>query len=672
MSTSKGEDSEFDDEDWGSDKMSFRRRVRVWWLSAQKWVLFVAIAVVVVFGTIGGHQYLAENHQPARLTDSLYMALQCFWVDGPAGGGRTGYPLAYQIARFLGPFVLVYAAVYTAVRVFRRQVDRFTVKWHKDHLVICGFGLQGQALAEAALKKNMKIAIVDQDVDTHQEAVRHLRQRGPAPILIGDARKRETLKAAGVHKAEQIVVLCGTDEANGQIVAAIEKLMESHGPHEPSKLERAIERGLNSHKSHRPSKLRAKIEKWLRKRKSHGRSKLRVMVQVLDIELCERLELNELRFGPRSRSIDIDFECLPDLAAKFILRQFDLPEYPAEWPTVVIAGAGPMAEAMLISVAQKSLPRRFPVPPLVIVADEKADEMVENVLRRHPRIATILDVWRENGQACARHVRKGDELVYICLDDEAQGVALGLALQLGEHRPRRTVVQTWQRHSLLDVTAQDLTGTSSIEHVGILEALEDLDAVLGGGREQLARAIHEHYYAEAGASKDGHKPWDERSKPRNELPPTAASKKARKGRAETLEQRYKDQCRDQAGTFQDKLNEIGACIVPSLLNEDYVEEFRPDEVELLARSEHERWMRWELDDGYWPGPPMADGSRRNKKAKTHADLVEFEKLPPGERKKDFDAIKNMPEVLKGINYGIVRRKERKVSFVDRTAVDSVA
>jgi len=69
MSTSKGAGSE-------STQVSWRRRIRVWWRSAQKWVLAVAIAVVVVLGTIGGHQYLAENHQPARLTDSLYMALQ--------------------------------------------------------------------------------------------------------------------------------------------------------------------------------------------------------------------------------------------------------------------------------------------------------------------------------------------------------------------------------------------------------------------------------------------------------------------------------------------------------------------------------------------------------------------------------------------------------------------
>jgi hypothetical protein len=628
MSTSNDERSDSYDEDWDSDNMSVRRRIRVWWRSAQKWVLVFAIAVVVVLGTIGGHQYLAENHQPARLTDSLYMALQCFWVDGPAGGGHTGYPLAYQIARFLGPFVLVYAAVYTAVRVFRRQVDRFIVRWHKDHLVICGFGPQGQALAEAALKKNMKIAIVDEDVNVHEEAVRHLRQIGPAPIVIGDARKPETLKAAGVHKADQVVVLCGTDEANGQIVAAIEKVMR---PQESSK----------SHES----------KTWQSSRKSHTkhqRSKLRVMVQVLGIELCERLELNELRFGPRTRSIDIDFECLPDLAAKYILREFDLPKGPA-WPTVVIAGAGPMAEAMLISVAQRSLSRESPVPPLVVVADEKSVEMVQDVLRRHPRIATILELRSENGEACVRHVRKGDELVYVCLDDEAQGVALGLSLQLGELRPRRTVVQTWQRHSLLDVTAQDRTGASSIEHVGILEAMQDVDTVLGGVRERFARAIHANYrgqYKFSDADKDF---YDKK-----------------------LDPIVRDQNRDQAASFEEKLNDIGASIVPSLLTENHVEHIDEDKVEVLARSEHERWMRWEESRGYRWGPPMRDGTRRNSKAKTHADLVDYDKLTNDEQEKDREPMRKMPSILKEANYGIVWRKDREVSSVGRPTVESVS
>jgi len=260
-------------------------------------------------------------------------------------------------------------------------------------------------------------------------------------------------------------------------------------------------------------------------------------------------------------------------------------------------------------------------------------------------MTTILDVLCVPTQACISHVTKGDEFVYICLDDETQGVSLALSLQLAETRPRQTIVQTWGRHCLLDVTARSQTGTSSIDHVGILEAMTDIDIVLGGVREQFARAIHDHYRDGADKSVDGGQKW-------NDLAP-----------------RFKEQNRDQAVTFEKKLNEIGACIMPLLLVDDDSFSFTDVEIEKLAKREHERWVQWEKADGYAVGPP---GTGRNTDAKTHSDLVDFEDLPWQEQEKDRNAIRNMPTVLKGANYGIVRRPVTEASSVDRPTVDFVS
>jgi hypothetical protein len=604
MSTTEGKDIT-------ESGVSWHRQVRVWWASSQIWVISAAFLGVYALAVYGAHQYLQETDPPARLTDSFYMALQCFTLDELARGGNLGYPVAFQIARFLGPLVLAYATVYTLFRVFRRQLDRFIVKFHNDHIIICGFGEQGQALAEISVKRNKKIAVIDQSIDGNSEAVRTLRELGGAPILVGDARKPETLKAAGIHKADQVVVLCGSDEANGQVIAAISKAV-----------------------------------------RSRKRRQLMVMVQITDIELAEQLQFNEVRFGPRNDSLFVDFGCLPSLAATHLLAKYPPvakpplgEKSPEKWPTIVLAGAGLMAEALLIAFAENRLLGAVDrsedtsgVRAQVIVADDGAQEMVDNVRRRYPRISTILDVRCVGFRSCADFIETGAELVYVCLDDESEAVALALSLQIPETKPRRTIVQTWSRHSLLEVTAGSVTGRASIEHVGILDAMDDIDHLLGSATDRFAQAIHDDYREREGASKEARVEW-------KDLPPE-----------------YKEQNRDQAANFEAQLRKIGAHIVPSLSDREHeVFTFTEDEVESLAKSEHTRWMNREIANGYTRGPA---GSGRDRMAKTHGAIVPYDELPEVDKNKDRNAVRNIPQVLWLANFHVVRGKE---SSDDRSA-----
>ena len=94
-----------------------------------------AIGIVLLLGTIGAHRWLQLEDEPARLTDSLYIALQCFILNLSGSGGSHGYPLTLQIARFVGPLVLIYATVFTLLKLFRRQVDRFLASRLTGHIV---------------------------------------------------------------------------------------------------------------------------------------------------------------------------------------------------------------------------------------------------------------------------------------------------------------------------------------------------------------------------------------------------------------------------------------------------------------------------------------------------------------------------------------------------------
>jgi hypothetical protein len=70
--------------------------------------------------------------------------------------------------------------------------------------------------------------------------------------------------------------------------------------------------------------------------------------------------------------------------------------------------------------------------------------------------------------------------------------------------------------------------------------------------------------------------------------------------------------------------------------------YRKDDLEALAREEHQRWMRERERDGW------RYGEVRDNAAKTHPNMVEWERLGEEDRQKDRDALLRLPELLNRI------------------------
>ncbi len=105
----------------------------------------------------------------------------------------------------------------------------------------------------------------------------------------------------------------------------------------------------------------------------------------------------------------------------------------------------------------------------------------------------------------------------------------------------------------------------------------------------------------------------------------------------------------QAKSIPAKLNMVGCEIA---LEDDSREEYKftNDEIENLAIFEHERWCNEKFQNGW------TYGEVRDEENKIHPSLVEWAKLPDEERKKDRDAVKNIPDILNSIGLKIVISK----------------
>ncbi len=150
--------------------------------------------------------------------------------------------------------------------------------------------------------------------------------------------------------------------------------------------------------------------------------------------------------------------------------------------------------------------------------------------------------------------------------------------------------------------------------------------LFGDELENLARAIHTQYLNLMKAESPDHspaiRPWED------------------------LEENYRLSNRRQANQIPRKLQIIGYGLIPSLEDAPAPHHFTDEEVEKLAKHEHEFWMQEKLDGGW------RYGKVRNDSEKLHDCLVPWDDLPEEEKEKDRDTAQNIPSTLAAAGFTI--------------------
>jgi len=154
------------------------------------------------------------------------------------------------------------------------------------------------------------------------------------------------------------------------------------------------------------------------------------------------------------------------------------------------------------------------------------------------------------------------------------------------------------------------------------------EVILNSYIEDLARAAHESYLKELrAAGQKGHSSavaWD------------------------VLSEDWRNANRAQARHIAEHLNKTGFAYDSGDTPFPSVEEFDEETTLLLAKNEHARWMNERRSAGWVYGP------RRDNGKKIHDLLVEWDRLPDAEKKKDIDVAKNIIPMLKGVGLRVYR------------------
>lgn len=104
------------------------------------------------------------------------------------------------------------------IRVKREQ-EKSVAKVLKDHVVIVGFGLNGQNVAKAASNSGIRCTVIEEDPDLAQKA----REQG-LPVFVGDATNIHLLEQAHVERARVVVVAISDAPETQKIVAGVRSM----------------------------------------------------------------------------------------------------------------------------------------------------------------------------------------------------------------------------------------------------------------------------------------------------------------------------------------------------------------------------------------------------------------------------------------------------------------
>jgi hypothetical protein len=576
----------------------WRTRLRPVWRGKGWLIIGVLACAALILGFVG---YRIESDSGWEVIG--YRSFQLFGLEGEP---PTDPNAALIAAQWLAPLVAAAAAVKAVASIFREQLQLIGLRFFaRDLRVIAGLGTVGFRLATVLYDTGAKVVAVEREAAN--PSIAGCRERG-IPVVKGDATDADILSRTRLGRAREMFVACGADGVNLDVVRAATRVVSEPG-------------------------------------------RLRVHVHLRDLALWRPLQAQVLS-APEPFPFRLEFFNVLETAARVLLDQHPgVPEPIGDGrpqrPHVLFVGLDEIGEFAILQLAGRWLNR--PAAPgerlRISVVGPAADDEVRALLERYPEIEDICAITSESADVGSAQFARGEvgclriegepvTAVYVCLASEMDGLIAALALK-GlpglSYVPLVAVLQD-EEAGIANLIDTGTGGPRDVAEFGILQRALVVDVALGTN-EILARLRHEEYLrgerlrGQTPETNPSMVPWEELPEP------------------------LRESNRAFADGIGKKLTDYGCALVPAPLaqaNEtDHV--FAPDEVEQLAREEHDRWMRDLRKDG-WTATTGAKDSVR----KVHPLLVDWEELSEVDRDRDRDSIRALPAMLARAGFAIHR------------------
>lgn len=182
------------------------------------------LLTLTLIGTIGFHFIAGRD-----LLDSLYLAVITLSTVGNRDPGDEPATQIFTIAYLVGGLgVFSYSATRVGVwivsaefqQLLRKRRMQKRIAGLNGHSVVCGLGRMGRTIARTLIARQRRFVIIDKD----EQRLRDFCAGTDLLFVTGDATHDDTLKQAGIERAESLTTVLATDADNLYVVLSARML----------------------------------------------------------------------------------------------------------------------------------------------------------------------------------------------------------------------------------------------------------------------------------------------------------------------------------------------------------------------------------------------------------------------------------------------------------------
>lgn len=555
-----------------------------------RWVIAVIpLLVTIVLGGWGFATYSLDGNPPLAFPDNLYQTLLLFFF---ASGSVTGpLPWPLEVARWMAPALLAWATIKTILFLVRKQMLLLRLRTWRGHALLVG-AIEDVERLPGTFMHAMRSVILDTESDL-DDVVTTLDDG--TPVLAAQLGNNKMLRAMGLHHARYVLLMNRHDHANIANALRIRSFLSRH---------------------------------------TLRREPLQCFVHISDPEtelmLAELPEFRDESPGFEARFFNVNRNAVrglfdahaPDLCRPILSRD-DPPAH------TLLIGNGGLGRQILHQALRTGYYCNDSRQVISIVdldarhQEARLRSMYENI----DELADLRFLEYDAGSLRSADLAGLEEhapfsAVYIAAGDDEERIHLAMRLREKIDASVRIVACLKNGGGV----AALFHGRSWIEHKGrtihvyiVAEQLQDGEGIVSESLDRFAKAVHHAFLVKYSGQSCTTEPWH------------------------ALPMDKRDSNRYQADHIAVKLRAVGLEIGPSPPNVQ-AHEFSDEEIEIMARMEHRRWISDKILAGYTYGIP-ADGRVQDGVRKIHSLMIPYDELPRAEQEKDRDAVRLIPELL---------------------------
>jgi hypothetical protein len=619
-----------------------------------------------------------DKNEPLNLQTEFYHTLKLFTLDTSLADGNVNVVL--EVARWLGAFVWSFAILTILIAVFyERAVTSFV--WICSHLgakpvIVAGLGSDDESRVDIVriLRKEGRNVVV-LEPDGNHPSLGICRDAG-ALCLTGSAREPSQLNRIGLRRASCLLALGPSDSENVEIGAvAAEMLSAGKGSKASGEGDEAEDLANNNAPDEAADPLAPLAA-----------GEVTCVVEVSQPGVLHALRRHNAHRSSNHEKLRLSLMNRHELMACAMIREWlvghDSPP-PTKILIVGIGREGRLAEALIVRAAKdRFIERTEGIPdlmePLAIdVIDNGADEWVKCVTGRHTHLSGICGVRGFNLSGSQWPMTNDSErtgwcgvaeecydAVMICLPDEGHAIMQALQIQKLVSSSTPIVVRVRSEQlgfaKLLHRQPKHQFGEgTNIRVAGMQDRAMGVALSMNPMIEMMAQIIHQDYLAtserkrqeairtndlaakEKVETKAAFKSWTRLHWEYHMLNRLAAERLVKhlvvRGPDGTAIRRYRHHYSPDAP------------ITPLLMfpPASPKEDRENDEINLLAKSEHDLWMESLVRRGWRIGHRLDENNRKisDPDRKLHPDLKPWEDLDEGTQDYDRSIIRRLPYVF---------------------------